>query len=236
MQLAYRALRQVNEITLVTPDRPGLFADMAGVLSAWGMNIVKADAFSNAAGIIVDTFQFTDTYRTLELNASEDRPLSREHPRRRRTHKVSVEELLRARKLKPVAPESHRRNSPRIRQRSLVAQHAAADRHPGYARSAARDRPQLRLLRLQHRSRAHRHRRRSGHRRFLSHDLRPQARRIRSGLAQRLTRPSAGPTPAMSPDFRVRRHWACAPGSISQPPAVFPKCGKFVKRQAQKPK
>ncbi len=39
-----------------------LFADMAGVLSAWGMNIVKADAFSNATGLIVDTFQFTDPF------------------------------------------------------------------------------------------------------------------------------------------------------------------------------
>jgi [protein-PII] uridylyltransferase len=104
VQLAYRALRQVNEITLVTPDRPGLFADMAGVLSAWGMNIVKADAFSNAAGIIVDTFQFTDTYRTLELNASEiDRFL--ESIRDAVKHKVSVEELLRARKQKPARPK-----------------------------------------------------------------------------------------------------------------------------------
>jgi [protein-PII] uridylyltransferase len=52
-------------------DRPMLFADMAGALSAWGMNIVKADAFSNDAGLIVDTFQFIDTFRTLELNQSE---------------------------------------------------------------------------------------------------------------------------------------------------------------------
>ena len=104
VQLAYRAMRQVNEITLVTPDRPGLFADMAGVLSAWGMNIVKADAFSNAAGIIVDTFQFTDTYRTLELNASEiDRFL--ENIRDAVKRKISVEELLRARKLKPSRPK-----------------------------------------------------------------------------------------------------------------------------------
>src|ERR1700751_2826952 len=35
------------------------------------MNIVKASAFSNQAGIVVDTFYFTDTFRTLELNLSE---------------------------------------------------------------------------------------------------------------------------------------------------------------------
>ena len=50
VQLSFRTVRQLNEITLITADRPMLFADMAGVLSAWGMNIVKADAFSNAAG------------------------------------------------------------------------------------------------------------------------------------------------------------------------------------------
>lgn len=103
VQLAYRTVRQLNEITLLTADRPGLFADMAGVLSAWGMNIVKADAFSNAAGIIVDTFQFTDTYRTLELNHSEiDRFLG--SIRDTLSHRISIEELLRSRNLKPARP------------------------------------------------------------------------------------------------------------------------------------
>ena len=57
--------------TAITKDRPLLFADMAGALSSWGMNIVKAEAFSDDAGIIVDTFQFSDPFRTLELNPSE---------------------------------------------------------------------------------------------------------------------------------------------------------------------
>jgi [protein-PII] uridylyltransferase len=71
VQLSFRTVRHLNEITLITADRPMLFADMAGVLSAWGMNIVKADAFSNSAGLIVDTFQFTDPFQTLALNPSE---------------------------------------------------------------------------------------------------------------------------------------------------------------------
>ncbi len=71
VQLLFRPQRQFNEITLITRDRPMLFADMAGALSAWGMNIVKADAFSNSAGIILDSFQFTDPFRTLELNPGE---------------------------------------------------------------------------------------------------------------------------------------------------------------------
>jgi [protein-PII] uridylyltransferase len=96
VQVSFRMVRQLNEITIVTADRPGLFADMAGVLAAWGMNIVKADAFSNAAGVIVDTFQFTDTYRTLELNQSE---IARflESVRDTVARRVSVEEMLRSR-------------------------------------------------------------------------------------------------------------------------------------------
>ncbi len=60
-----------SEIVLVTPDRQLLFARVAGVLAAWGMNIITADAFSNAAGIVLDTFRFTDSFKTLERNVSE---------------------------------------------------------------------------------------------------------------------------------------------------------------------
>jgi len=96
IQIAFRAQRQLNELTLITPDRPYLFADVAGVLSAWGMNIVKADAFSNEAGLIVDTFQFTDPFQTLALNPSEvDRFL--ECVRDVVAKKVSVEKLLQSR-------------------------------------------------------------------------------------------------------------------------------------------
>ncbi len=103
VQLVFRTMRQLSQITLVTTDRPGLFADMVGVLSAWGMNIVKADAFSNAAGLIVDNFQFTDTYRTLELNHSEVEPFLASI-RDVLSHSVSVEELLQARNHKPPRP------------------------------------------------------------------------------------------------------------------------------------
>jgi len=71
VQLEFRCATAVSELTLVTRDRPQLFATIAGVLAAWGMNIVTADAFSNRHGVVVDTFRFTDTFRTLEMNASE---------------------------------------------------------------------------------------------------------------------------------------------------------------------
>ena len=71
VQLHLERGRHWFELTLVTQDRPFLFAKLAGSLAAWGMNIVKADAFSNAVGVVVDTFFFTDRFRTLELNLPE---------------------------------------------------------------------------------------------------------------------------------------------------------------------
>jgi len=71
VQLDLKRGRHWYELTVVTNDRPFLFASMAGVLTAWGMNIVKANAVSNQAGIVIDTFYFTDRFRTLELNLPE---------------------------------------------------------------------------------------------------------------------------------------------------------------------
>ena len=71
VQLDFHYQPGAHELTLVSRDRPGLFATMAGALAAWGMNIVTADAFSNAQGVVVDSFRFTDRFKTLELNASE---------------------------------------------------------------------------------------------------------------------------------------------------------------------
>ena len=71
VQVDLKRGRHWYELTLVTKDRPSLFATLTGVLAAWGMNIVKANAFSNQAGTVVDTLYFTDRFRTLELNLSE---------------------------------------------------------------------------------------------------------------------------------------------------------------------
>jgi [protein-PII] uridylyltransferase len=60
------------------------------------MNIVKAGAFSNEAGVIVDSFHFTDVFHTLELNPSEkDRFLANLHDVV--AQKVEVAQLLEAR-------------------------------------------------------------------------------------------------------------------------------------------
>jgi [protein-PII] uridylyltransferase len=93
VQLGFTYSPETSEITLVTPDRAHLFSDMAGALAAWGMNIVTADAFSNSHGIVVDHFRFTDTFRTLEMNASEHDAFVR-GVHDVMTGKVSVEKLL----------------------------------------------------------------------------------------------------------------------------------------------
>ena len=70
-QLSLRKTRHLFELVLIARDRPMLFADIAGTLSALGMNIVKAEAFANDAGTVVDSFLFADSFGTLELNPSE---------------------------------------------------------------------------------------------------------------------------------------------------------------------
>jgi [protein-PII] uridylyltransferase len=71
VECSLKQVRHWYELTLLTTDRPFLFASVSGALAAWGMNIVKANAFSNAAGVVVDTFYFTDRFRTLEMNIQE---------------------------------------------------------------------------------------------------------------------------------------------------------------------
>ena len=61
------------------------------------MNIVKAGAFSNDAGVIVDSFHFTDVFRTIELNPGErERFLAYLHDVV--ACKVAVETMLEARR------------------------------------------------------------------------------------------------------------------------------------------
>ncbi|HEV2206069.1 MAG TPA: ACT domain-containing protein [Candidatus Acidoferrales bacterium] len=108
VQLDLSRGRHWYELTLVTPDRPFLFAAVAGVLAAWGMNIVKAAAFSNEAGTVVDTFYFTDRFRTLELNLPEwERFKSSIHDVL--TGKADLEKMLRDRM------RSHKNAPPKVK-------------------------------------------------------------------------------------------------------------------------
>ena len=97
VQLDLRPSRQLYDLTVITRDRSRLFADVSGALASWGMNIIRAGAYSNDAGVIVDSFLFSDVFRTIELNPSErERFLENIHDVV--AQKVSVEQLLEARR------------------------------------------------------------------------------------------------------------------------------------------
>ncbi len=64
-------------LTVVAGDRRFLFASVAATLSSFGFNILKAEAFSNAHGTVIDTFTFADPARNLELNPDEAKQVTR---------------------------------------------------------------------------------------------------------------------------------------------------------------
>jgi [protein-PII] uridylyltransferase len=97
-----RKLESAWQLTLLAADRPGLFASVAGTLAGFGMNILRAEAFSNRRGLVLDTFLFADPNRTLDLNPSEVDRL-RAVTERVVTGKKDVRELLKNRP-KPLPP------------------------------------------------------------------------------------------------------------------------------------
>jgi [protein-PII] uridylyltransferase len=62
---------EVWTLNVVATDRPFLFASAAAAISSFGFNILRAEAFSNARGQVIDTFAFADEQRTLDLNPGE---------------------------------------------------------------------------------------------------------------------------------------------------------------------
>jgi [protein-PII] uridylyltransferase len=99
-------------MNLLSQDRPALFASVAGAISSFGLNILKAEAFSNAGGIIVDTFVFSDPHRTLELNPPEVDRL-RGVVRKVVEGKQEANRLLKGRP-KPILPSRKAQFPPRV--------------------------------------------------------------------------------------------------------------------------
>jgi len=94
-------------LTLITGDRPALLASVSGALAGFGMNILKAEAFSNARGVCLDTFTFADPHRTLELNPTESGRLC-ETVRRAVQGKADVEGMLQRRRRPPALGPGNR--------------------------------------------------------------------------------------------------------------------------------
>ena len=49
-----------TELTVVAPDRPGLFSLLAGTLTVHGIDILGADLFANSTGTVIDTLRVAE--------------------------------------------------------------------------------------------------------------------------------------------------------------------------------
>ena len=63
--------KSTYELSIMAVDRPFLFAKLTGLLSYFGMNIVRGQAFANNEGMILDIIEFEDSLQTFKLNRSE---------------------------------------------------------------------------------------------------------------------------------------------------------------------
>jgi [protein-PII] uridylyltransferase len=60
----------VWELTLVTLDKPFLFSSVSGVLSYFGMDILRGQAMTTPDGLVLDVFEFSDDEGFLKQNAA----------------------------------------------------------------------------------------------------------------------------------------------------------------------
>ena len=121
-------------LTVITRDRPFLLASLAGALSGFGMNVLKAEAFSNQQAMVLDTFVFEDPNRTLELNPSE----------KERFHRVVARAALG--QLRPGDLPAHRGGQPHRRGRAIspsVTFDSETSRSATLLEVVAEDRPGL---------------------------------------------------------------------------------------------
>jgi [protein-PII] uridylyltransferase len=123
------------ELALLTLDCPYLLAGIVGTLSSWGMNILKAEAFSNRAGVVLDTFRFSDRFRTLDLNPAEVERLKR-NLERAVIGEIDVAELMRSR-FKPME------KAPKVRIEPQLHIDNTSSAHSTLIEITAQDRPGL---------------------------------------------------------------------------------------------
>ena len=70
VQCSLEAKDSIWELTVVSVDQPRLYATICGVLSYFGMDILRGQAMSNEQGVALDIFQFTDAESFFRLNST----------------------------------------------------------------------------------------------------------------------------------------------------------------------
>jgi [protein-PII] uridylyltransferase len=68
VHLFLEAKGETWELSVVTLDKPYLFSNISGVLSYFGMNILRGSAMTSPAGLVLDIFEFTDQERFFQFN------------------------------------------------------------------------------------------------------------------------------------------------------------------------
>jgi [protein-PII] uridylyltransferase len=68
VHVALESSEGIWTLAVATLDKPLLFSNACGVLSFFGMNILRGHAFTNPKGLVLDVFQFTDDEQFLALN------------------------------------------------------------------------------------------------------------------------------------------------------------------------
>jgi len=99
-----------HRLTVIARDMPFLFASLAGAIASFGLNILKAEAFANSRGVVLDTFVFADTKRTLDVNPQEAERLQD------LIHRVALGKTE-ARRLLREPPRAERKRAPKARVR-----------------------------------------------------------------------------------------------------------------------
>ncbi len=87
-----------TELSVVAADAPGLFAKIAGVLTANGINILAAQIYTRDDGTVFDVLQVTDSVMSPVIDPVKQRIVSMELSRAA-AGEVAVEDLLRSRRL-----------------------------------------------------------------------------------------------------------------------------------------
>ena len=165
-----RGQASVWSLAVATLDKPFLFSNICGVLSSFGMNIIRGHALTNPNGLVLDVFQFTDDERFLELNQDGQEQVLQvlEHvvsgradvAARLRPREQGVLRAKGARRFPPVV-RTDNQASGRYTILDIVATNALG--------LAVSDQPRDFPARVRRRSRAHRHRGREGDRRLSHH-------------------------------------------------------------------
>ena len=77
VRLTLDKLDDVWGLSVVTKNRPRVFSNVCGVLSYFGMDILRGQAMSNRQNVVIDVFRIVDADRFLELNESGPSELTR---------------------------------------------------------------------------------------------------------------------------------------------------------------